>query len=100
MQDSTGVCEKNEPRPTARDGLIGAAVMIGATVVLVVLGIAARGNGWVTLGEVLKGIAFPAALVLSLPFWLFRNRSWRTQAIVMGPTLVLLIAIAWLSTRF
>jgi hypothetical protein len=91
-------CERRDARITTRDGLIGAMVMLGATIVLAGLGIAARRNGWPTAGLILTSLSFPGSLVLSMPFWLTKGQPWKTQLILIGTVFTLLVAIGYLST--
>lgn len=90
--------EKNSMRATKRDGLIGAAVMIGTSLLFSVLGGAAKRGGWLppTMVESLLAMAFPAALTLSMPFWLMKGQPWKAQAMIVGGTLAMLLAIGWL----
>jgi hypothetical protein len=92
-------CERRNARYSARDGLIGGGVMIGATVILLVLGIAAGRNGWPVTGEILKGIAYPASLMVSMPFWLMKGQPWRAQAVILGVTVAFLVVIGYIATR-
>jgi len=92
------VCEQTQSRYSTRDGLIGAGVMLGATVVFLVLGIALRRAGLQVTGEVLKGVAFPGSLALSMPFWLMKGQPWKAQVVIVGGTLVVLTAIGYLAS--
>jgi hypothetical protein len=83
---------------TTRDSLIGAGVMIGATAVFSVLGIAARRNGWPVTGEILKSLAFPGSLTLSMPFTFFKGQPWKAQVVIVGAMLVLLVAAGYLAS--
>ncbi len=85
-------------RYTTRDSLTGAAVMLGATLVFVVLGIAARRSGLSITGEVLTSIAFPGSLALSMPFWLMKGQSWKAQLVLVGGPLVLLVVSGYLAS--
>ena len=91
-------CDRNQARYTKRDGLIGSGVMLVATLIFVVVGIAARRAGWSVTGDVLMSLAFPGSLTLSMPFWLMKGQPWRAQMVIVGGTLSLLIAIGYLAT--
>ena len=91
-------CERRNVRYSARDGLIGGGVMVGATLILLVLGIAAQRNGWPVTGEVLKGIAYPISFMVSMPFWLMKGQPWRAQAVVVGVTTAFLVVIGYVAT--
>jgi hypothetical protein len=82
-----------EMRFTTRDSLVGSAVMIGATLCLTILGIAARRSGWPATAEALTSVAFPASLTLSMPFWLMKGEPWKAQLVIVGGTLALLASI-------
>jgi hypothetical protein len=71
---------------TARDAAIGATVMIGASMLFALVGLAARTRGWDTGAEVLLSLSFPAALTLSSPFWLMPAATRRAQVAVVGVT--------------
>lgn len=85
-------CGHAELRLTRRDSLIGAGVMIGATLVFSVLGIVARRNGWPVTGETLKSLAFPGSLMISMPFTFLKGQPWKAQAVIVLGTLALLVA--------
>lgn len=92
------ICERTKLRYTKRDSLIGAGVMIGATLLFLLLGIAAQRDGWVATGEILKSLAFPGSLTLSMPFWLMKGQPWKAQAVILGGTLALLVAAGCLAS--
>ncbi len=98
MLQSLLACERKSMRATERDGLIGATVMIGASLLFSVLGVAAKRGGWLppAMVESLLAMAFPAALTLSMPFWLMKGQPWKAQAMIVGGTLAMLLAIGWL----
>jgi hypothetical protein len=93
------VCESKQVRYTTRDSLIGAGVMIGATLFLTMLGIAARRGGWPATGEALLNLSFLGSLTLSMPFWLMKGQPWKAQVVIVGGTFTLLIAIGYLAAR-
>src|SRR6185436_10939336 len=92
MLKSMVVCDRTTLRFTTRDSLIGAGALIGATIVFSVAGIAARRNGWPVTGEMLKGLAFPGSLMLSMPLTFLKGQPWKAQALIVGVTLALLVA--------
>jgi hypothetical protein len=77
------VCARTQPRYTKRDALIGSGVMLAATFVFMLVGIAA--------------LAYPASITLSMPFWLMKGQPWKAQLVIVGGALVLLTAIGFLS---
>lgn len=48
-------------------------------------------------GQVILGLAFPASLLLSFPFLYLKGKSWRTQLVLVGVPLLVLVAIGILS---
>ena len=89
------MCERTPMRYTVRDGLIAAAVMLVATMVLTTLGIAARRGGSPVTGGVLKDFAFVASLTLSMPFWITKGQPWKAQAAIVGVTLTFIVLIGY-----
>ena len=98
MLKSMMSCGQAELRFTKRDSLIGAGVMIGATLIFSVLGIVARRNGWPVTGEVLKSLAFPGSLMISMPFTFLKGQPWKAQAVIVLVTLALLVAIGYVAS--
>jgi hypothetical protein len=97
MLKSLMVCERAQARYTKRDALIGAGVMVGASLVLTIAGVAARRAGWSETGEVLVAISFPVSMTLSMPFWLMKGQPWKAQVAIVGGTLLFLAGIGYLS---
>jgi hypothetical protein len=91
-------CETRSSRYTKRDSLIGAVVMIGASVLFSLSGIAARRAGWPTIGGILLQLAFPGSLMLSMPFWLLKGQPWKAQMALVGAMLLLLGAAGYLAS--
>jgi hypothetical protein len=92
-------CATQTPRYTTKDALIGAGVMIAVSFVMLAVGIAATRSGYAGLGETLKGLAFPASMLLSMPFYLTKGLSWRAQALLLGVPMLILIVISYLATK-
>jgi hypothetical protein len=84
---------------TPRDGFIGAGVMLGVSFLFSGLGIVLHRSGWGTTGEFLKGLAFPAAFTLSMPWWLMKGSPWKAQAVIVGGTLFILVVLTWVATK-
>ena len=91
-------CERRNTRYTKRDALIGAGVMIGASVLFSLSGTAARRAGWPTTGDILIQLAVPGSWMLSMPFWLMKGQPWKAQVVIVGATLVLLGAAGYLAS--
>jgi hypothetical protein len=73
--------------------------MIGATLFFSLLGIALRRSGWPVTGEILKDLAFPGSLAISMPFWLMKGQPWKAQGVIIGGTLFLLVVSAYIGTK-
>jgi hypothetical protein len=92
-------CGRMNSRVTTRDGLIGAGVMLAVNFALLGAGIALHRSGWDAAGESLKSLAFPASFTVSMPWWLTKGSPWRAQGVIIGGTLLILIALTWFSTK-
>ncbi len=92
-------CGRTRSGVTPRDGLIGAGVMLAASFGLSGLGILAYRSGYPAMGEALKGLAFPASFTVSMPWWLMKGSPWRAQGVIIGVTLLILIALTWFATK-
>jgi len=98
MTVRTMICRKSEARYTTRDGLIGAGVMLAATIGFVVMAFLLRRAGWPTAGEMARSLAFPVSMTISMPFWLMKGQPWKAQVVIVGGTLGFLVLISYLST--
>lgn len=92
-------CSRNQARYTKRDALIGAGVMVGATVILTTVGTVAQRSGWPATGEALVNLSFTASLMLSMPFWLMKGQPWKAQGVIIGLSVMLLTAATYLAGR-
>ena len=48
--------------------------------------------------EILLSLAFPGSVMLSMPFTFLKGQPWKAQAVMVGGTLSLLVAIALLAS--
>lgn len=94
MLKSLAICSRNQTRYTKRDGLIGGAVMIVATALFALLGIALKRSGHDEAAEAVVANSYLVAMNISMPFWLMKGQPWKAQAAVIGGTTAILIAIA------
>ena len=92
-------CATSTPRYTTKDSLISAGVLMATTVVLLALGSAANRQGYSTLGEVLKGVAFPASMMVSMPFAVLKGQPSRVQMFLVMVPLMILLAISYLAVK-
>jgi hypothetical protein len=95
---ATWLCQGTTTRYTRRDGLIGAAVMIVGTIVMVLLATVLKQGGFDKLSETVLSLGWLVSFNLSLPFWLMKGQPWKAQAVITGGTIAFLILIAIVST--
>jgi hypothetical protein len=84
---------------TTRDGLISAAALLAVSLVFTVAGIYASSLGYTLIADILKSIAFPGAVLLSMPFGVMKGQPRRTQFIVLGPTMLLIALASVIASR-
>ncbi len=94
---SLWICQGTTTRYTRRDGLIGAAVMIASSIVLVLIGTVLKQSGAEKLSETIFSLGFLVSFAVSQPFWLTKGQPWKAQTVILGGTLLFLVAIGWLS---
>lgn len=92
-------CSDTRLRMTTRDSLVSAGVLIGASLVLSIVGIWANRSGYHDAGEILKGLAFPVSLLVSMPFGVMKGQPRRAQGFVLGVCFVILLALGYVSVR-
>jgi hypothetical protein len=79
-----------------RDAMLGATLMIVGSILFSIAGLAAKRAGHPEAAKAILSFAFPASLVLMMPFTYLRGKSWRVQLVMVGLPLVILVLIAWL----
>jgi hypothetical protein len=88
-------CAGYDPSLTPRDRRTSAAIQLGGTLALALvwmwLRVTYRGNPYI---DACLFLTFLGPYVLSMPFNSLKGRSRETQAIIMGGTLAILVAIA------
>lgn len=97
MLNSLLVCER-KGQVTTRDALFGAGVMVGASLLFMMLGIGARRLGSPVIADALADRSFFGALTLSMPFWLMKGQPRTVQTVVVGVTLLSLVALSYLAS--
>ena len=90
-------CGSAEVALSRRDAIIGALALLGGSILFVVVGFAAKSMGYEVMGEMLLSIAFPASLLFSMPFTYLKGRCWRTQLLLVGLPLLLLVLACFLA---
>ena len=86
------------PRLTTRDYLVGAAVMLGLTALLVLVGIGVKSAGFAAAGEFLVSLSFFAGLQGSMLFTYLKGRPARVQVMMALGPLVIVAGILWSAT--
>ena len=95
MLKSMFACETTKYRATVRDGLIGAAVMIGISA-LCAWGLAVtKRAGMPIANSMLLTLSFPGSFLLSMPFWSMKGQPWRAQVVIIGGAMTILLAIGY-----
>ena len=91
------VCATRGAKMTRRDGVTGAAIYLGVTVVMVVVGIWLRQNGMKSESEILLSLAFPVSMLCAMPVTFMKGQPLRVQAFVMGITLAILVLASYIA---
>jgi hypothetical protein len=79
-----------------RDAMLGALWMIGGAILFSIAGLVLKRTGHEEAAKSILAVAFPATLVLMMPFTYLRGKSWRVQLVLVGLPLLILALIAWL----
>jgi hypothetical protein len=100
MKVLSKVCARPAEAEVSRSvALISAGLMIGMSLLMSVAGTLVRRSGWPDTGQFLLAMAFPAALMVSLPMLYLRHHSWRVHLAIVGGTLAFLSLITLLAMR-
>ena len=89
------LCSDTRARPTTRDSLISAGVLLASAAFFAALHVYAQRQGWPTAAAILQMLAFPGSVVLSMPFAILKGQPWRAQAVFTVVPLAILVAIAY-----
>ena len=84
---------------TTKDGLVSAAVLLGLTFGMSVLGIVCDRSGWHETGEFLEAFSFPASVLLSSHFTFMKGLSRTAEAFVIGIPLLVIAAMCLAAAR-
>jgi hypothetical protein len=93
----SALCHGSSVRMTKRDSVIGAAVMIGASLVFVLLGTLTKRSGMSQMSEFLLALSFPVSVMLSMPFTFMKGQPWKAQAVICGGAIAILMLISYLA---
>jgi len=87
MRALSFACLDSKPRYSVRDGIIGSFVIVLVSLAFLAMGVVARRAGLTLPADVVRTVAFPSAMALSMPFWLLKGQSRRVQLAVIGVTI-------------
>lgn len=93
MRSLSFVCVDSKLRYSMRDGLIGGVVLMLVSAVLVLFSRAALHIGLAATAEFLRIASLPAALALSMPFWVLKGQSRRVQVAVVAATISVAVLV-------
>jgi hypothetical protein len=93
-------CGTAAPEWSRRDAWLGALALGGGSLLLSAAGIFVKRSGFTATGEALVALAFPASLMLSMPFTYLKGRSRPMQFLLVGVPLMFLVLIAVLAHLF
>jgi hypothetical protein len=93
MSVAKAICSRSAVRYTPIDGIKGAAAIIIGSIVLTSIAAVCRANGWTASAQFFKMIAFPASMLLLSPFTFMKGQSAIAKIVILGGTLLVLIAI-------
>jgi hypothetical protein len=82
-----------------RDALLAAAAMILGTLALSGSGFALDRLGLEAYGDAVKSMAFPVALMMTMPFTWMKGQPWKAQAVVLGGSMAILAFATWVATK-
>ena len=98
-QQWKAICATSGVRYTKRDALISAGILIAASLLLVAAGVYARNMGRSELGDALTSVAFPIALMVSMPFAILKGQPKTVQVVSFVFTTLILIIGTWIATK-
>lgn len=93
MSAVKALCSRQAVPYTVTDGLKGAAAIVVGTIVLTSIAAFCRANGWSASAQFFKMLSFPASMLLLTQFTFMKGQSAIAKAVVLGGTLLVLIAI-------
>jgi hypothetical protein len=92
------LCYNNAYFPfSRRDAWIGAGVMLAATLAFTSIGLLFDRLGYEDWADAATSYAFPAGLLLSMPFTYVKGQSWRATWALVGIPLAILAVITYLA---
>lgn len=98
LRTMKSVCYNNAYVPfSRRDAWIGAAMMLGASLVFTAAGLLFDRLGYEEMGDAAKSFAFPAGLLLSMPFTYVKGQSRKAQCVLVGIPLAILALITYIA---
>lgn len=92
-------CAVAQPRYTTRDGLISAGVLLLGSVLLSGAGILFSRQDYPVIGDILKSLAFPVAMTISMPFAILKGQPRKAVIFTMIVSLGLLFIATWIAIQ-
>lgn len=92
-------CVTSTPRYTKKDALISAGVLIATSALLTTAGIMLDRQNYPVPADVLKSLAFPVALTVSMPFAILKGQSRRVILFSLIVPNAILFFASWLATK-
>jgi hypothetical protein len=92
MDVRRALCANRRSEVTPRDGLIGAGVIIGGSILFTMLIFATARIGLPHVSLALKDVGFLVPFTASMPFWLMKGAPRKGQWMIVGTALFILIA--------
>lgn len=93
MSTVKALCSRPAVPYTAIDGIKGAAAIVLGSIVLTSIAAFCRANGWTASAQFFKMLSFPASMLLLSQFTFMKGQSAIAKTVVLGGTLLILIAI-------
>ena len=98
LKTMKSICYHNAYFPfSRRDAWLGAGVMLGASLVFTGVGLLFDRLGYEGLGDAAKSYAFPAGLLLSMPFTYVKGQSWKATCTLVGIPLAILAVLTYIA---
>jgi hypothetical protein len=94
------VCLRDRPAVfSKRDAGIGAAVVVGGSILFSALGIGLRRAGLDALGEGVISAGFPVSVLLTLPFTFVKGQPWKAQGVLVGIPILIVVLLTYIATK-
>jgi hypothetical protein len=99
VQQGKAICSTNTVRYTKRDALISAGVLIGMSAVLTTVGILLDRQNFPGAADIVKSLAFPVALTVSMPFAILKGQPRKVILFSLIVPNAMLAVATWVATK-